>query len=140
MSEESNKTEKNKPSIDYGTCECCNKEPAIGVASMSIAWGKNCLEANVVPYQIAVYNTAMVGGYNLCADWWKELVKNTLSYFEKTEKQFNEDVKKEIKTIDNSDASIVHDRLKEIEENPATVVKGKDLEKRLGEWEGTDKA
>jgi hypothetical protein len=87
--------------IDYGKCECCQKEPAIGVAcipgiAISIAWCMHCIEAEVVPYNIAVFNTAMNDGLENSADWWKEIVNKTMKYFNISNEQFNNDLEQEI--------------------------------------------
>lgn len=83
--------------LDLGNCQCCDNEPAVGVASipgvpMSIAWGRKCLDAQVVPYWVAVANSAMIGGYDQAAEWWKETVEDTLAYFDKSMEQYLADV------------------------------------------------
>lgn len=92
--------------IDYGTCECCGREPAIGVAAVpgmpiSIAWGKCCLAAGVIPYKLAVANTAAVGGLNNTVQWWRDIVDLTLAYFDRTHEQFARDVQLNIKGYAN---------------------------------------
>jgi len=83
-------------------CECCNKnQPLVGVACipglpMSIAWCRECLEAGIIPYWALVNQTASANGLENCDEWWKELVTQTLKYFEKTIECFNEDVVKEM--------------------------------------------
>lgn len=88
-----------------GLCECCNqKKPLVGVACipgipMSIAWCRECLEADVIPYWAAVSNTAccmltpdhdVLHGTN---EEWKALVTRSLAYHKKTMEQFEKDVR-----------------------------------------------
>lgn len=78
-------------------CECCKLEPSIGVACIpgmpiSIAWGKKCLEAQIIPYWAAVANTAMCGGLAETGDGWQELVFATLEYFKTDYMTFSLDV------------------------------------------------
>lgn len=78
-------------------CDCCGVEPSVGVAAipgvpMSIAWGRNCLDANVVPWWVAVTNTAIIGGRAEAADWWVALLDNTIPYFNRTTEQFDAEV------------------------------------------------
>lgn len=80
-------------------CECCNYEPAIGVASiagiaMSIAWGKTCLQAGVIPYWALVSNTVCIGSLEHAADWWQEIVDRTLTYFGFDMEDFLKDVER----------------------------------------------
>lgn len=89
-----------------GKCECCNEEKElIGVASipfipMSIAWCQDCINANVIPYWAAVANTACCDGLDNTNEEWKEWVKRTLKYFNKTDKEFKDDVDKSIKEME----------------------------------------
>lgn len=83
------------------TCECCNVNKAIGVASipgipMSIAWCRPCLDAGAIPMWAAVANTAMCGGLDHAANWWQQLVADTLAYFDISIHDFNAMVAKEI--------------------------------------------
>lgn len=87
------------------TCECCNVNKAIGVASipgipMSIAWCRPCLDAGAIPMWAAVCNTAMAGGYEHAAPWWREVVDDTLAYFGVTMEDFNAMVAAEITEFD----------------------------------------
>lgn len=79
------------------TCDVCGNEPAVGVAAVpgvpiSMAYGANCLRANAHPYGIVVANTALAGGYDACAEWWKQMVDDTLSHLNKTREEFDRDV------------------------------------------------
>jgi hypothetical protein len=78
-------------------CEVCGDEPAVGVASVpgvpiSVAYGRKCLSANAHPYGIVVANTADVDGYDNSAEWWKQIVDDTLTHLGKTREQFDADV------------------------------------------------
>lgn len=83
-------------------CGCCDKEKdIIGVACipfmpMSIAWCQDCLEAGAIPYNMAVWNTSMIGSYDLSNEGWKEIVDKTILYFNKSKEQFDADVAKEL--------------------------------------------
>jgi hypothetical protein len=86
-------------------CECCKKNPSVGVASipgipMSIAWCTECLAAQVIPIWALSANTACAGGLEQSADWWKELVERTLKYFNKSLEEFNSLVAEDQKTLD----------------------------------------
>lgn len=46
--------------VDPGYCQCCDNEPAVGVASsgvvpMSIAWGLRCLQRRAEPWSAIEY-------------------------------------------------------------------------------------
>ena len=87
--------------IDLGKCQCCNDEPAVGVASlpgiaMSIAWGEKCLKADIIPYWAAVANTACCDGLENTNPEWQDLVKATLDYFGKSMTEFTADVDKSL--------------------------------------------
>jgi len=91
-------------------CQCCGLEPAVGVASipglpMSIAWGRNCLDAGIMPYWALVTTVALASNFEYSPDhyapWVNELIRDTLAYFDKTEAQFAEDVNEEINDIAN---------------------------------------
>ena len=93
---------------DSGGCQCCGKEPSVGVASipgvpMSIAWGRNCLEADVVPLWVCFAQVGAVDdepgmppdfryGREMFAPWWLEVHDLTLAYFGVTEEEFWEAV------------------------------------------------
>lgn len=63
---------------------------------MSIAWGKRCLEAGVIPYDLLVINTALAGGYHGIAPWWQEVIDLTLPYFDKSVSEFRQAVDAEV--------------------------------------------
>ena len=68
-------------------CQCCNREPAVGVASipgvpMSIAWCQACIRAEVVPVWVCEFWRDMADGQrNALAPWAHELINSTLAYF-----------------------------------------------------------
>lgn len=79
------------------TCEVCHHESAVGVAAVpgvpiSVAYGRECLNANAHPYTIVVANTAMVGGYEHAADWWQQMVDDTLAHLGYERDRFDNDV------------------------------------------------
>jgi len=83
-------------------CDCCMKEPSVGVASipfvpMSICWGRKCLDAGVVPLWICFAQVEMasegapegtVFGREMFNEYWLSLHDATLAYFEVTEEEF----------------------------------------------------
>ena len=92
---------------DIGKCDCCNKEPPIGVAALpgipiSIAWCSKCLAANIIPIWAAIANTACIGGMNGAADWWKELIERSLVYHNYSREQFEANVAHEIAIMDQT--------------------------------------
>jgi hypothetical protein len=96
--------------IDLGVCDCCGEEPAVGVAAVpyvpiSITWGSKCLQAGIIPYWVAVANTAVCGGLDQTNDDWKQLVKITLKYFGKTDEEFAADVVKDIALFEEKEGS-----------------------------------
>jgi hypothetical protein len=92
---------------DIGQCDCCGDEPAVGVAAipfipMSISWGHKCLTAGIIPYWAAVANTACCGGYDQTNEMWRELVADTLAYFDKTMEEFLADVERDGAEMDQA--------------------------------------
>lgn len=80
--------------VDLGSCQVCNKEPAVGVGAMpgipmSFAYGRQCLQANAHPIEIVVGNTALMGGMDGAAEWWWELVSDTLAHLGIGRAEFN---------------------------------------------------
>ena len=89
-------------------CDVCNDEPVVGVACVpgmpvSVAYGRKCLDANAHPYGLVVANTACCGGLEHTADWWQQIVKDTLSHLGKSLEQFNADVAKDIKEFEEQE-------------------------------------
>jgi hypothetical protein len=52
-----------------------------GIA-LSVARCVDCLEADAVPLWMAVANTVAIGGMVHAADWWREIVADTLAYLQ----------------------------------------------------------
>lgn len=93
--------------MDDGLCECCNKkkEILVGVASIpfvpiSIAWCSECLQSGAIPYWACVANTAACGGLEPTNEEWQGLVELSLKYHNKSLKDFNDDVNKAIKELE----------------------------------------
>jgi hypothetical protein len=87
------------------SCEVCNDEPVAGVACvpgvpMSVAYGRKCLDANAHPMWVLAANTAMVGGYDEAADWWKAMVDDTLKHLGITRAEFDRLVAEETEQLD----------------------------------------
>jgi hypothetical protein len=87
--------------MDNLICEACNKNEAIGVASVpgvpySAAYCKECLKNNNHPMFILIANTACCDGIDNCSDWWKEMVSSSLKVQNKTLDWFNQEVAKSI--------------------------------------------
>jgi len=79
-------------------CEVCKQDKKTTVACVpgvpySSAYCEDCFNANAHPYHLVVANTWSVGGYEECADWWKELVMDTLEHLSVSFEQFTRDVK-----------------------------------------------
>jgi hypothetical protein len=82
-------------------CEACNKNESIGVCCVpgvpvSCAYCKDCLKNNNHPMPILIANTVCCGGLEHCADWWKEMVIQSLQHQNKTIEWFNSEVEKEL--------------------------------------------
>lgn len=87
------------------TCEVCHAETAAGVAAVpgvpiSVAYGPICLAANAHPYPIIVSNTAVIGGLDQAADWWVEMVEDTLRHLGKDREAFQAQVRVEIAVME----------------------------------------
>lgn len=85
-------------------CEVCKDRPAIAVACVpgvpySAGYCQQCLEADAHPYEILVDNTACIGSWDDCADWWQSMVRTTLEHLKKTEEEFFADVAEAIKCM-----------------------------------------
>lgn len=85
-------------------CEVCNEREATGVASMSSPFSCSicleCLQAGAEPYWLLVGNTACIGGYDKCAEWWRQVVNRTIDHLGKDWDQFHKDVADAIAEID----------------------------------------
>ena len=65
---------------------------------MSVAYCEKCLEADSHPIGLLIANTVCCGGWDNCADWWKEIVEHSLEYQGKTLEWFNGAVQKILET------------------------------------------
>ena len=88
-------------------CDVCGVNPQIGVAAvpgvpMSVAYCEECLRANAHPYGILVINTALLGGYEHAAEWWQQMVDDTLAHLSKPRERFDLDVEVELRNIDKA--------------------------------------
>ena len=87
---------------DGNTCQCCGKEPSVGVASvpfvpMSIAWGRQCLTDCIVPLWVC-FAQATSGfdegeshppvGREMFNEEWLDWHDRTLARFGVTEDEF----------------------------------------------------
>ena len=80
------------------SCDVCGKDCDTKVCTVpgypcSAAYCQECFDANAHPYDIVVSNTWAIGGYNMCADWWQDLVDDTLDHLKISHKQFDKDVR-----------------------------------------------
>lgn len=83
--------------MDKPKCEVCNQRDSIGGASVpgvpiSVAYCKECVQANAHPWRILVANTSCIGKLEDCADWWKRMVEDTCKHLGKTLEEFNKEV------------------------------------------------
>ena len=84
--------------VDYPDCQVCKKEKRTSVACVpgvpySAAYCEECFNANAHPYNLVVDNTWAAGGYEDCAEWWQELVMDTLEHLSISFEQFTHDIK-----------------------------------------------
>lgn len=82
-------------------CDVCNDRGAFGVAALpgipvSVAWCPECIQSGAIPYWALVANTAMIGGMEHAADWWKETVDLTLTWLNKDREDFEREVQADI--------------------------------------------
>lgn len=75
----------------------CNAEPMVGVAAVpgipfSVAYGRACLAANAHPYGLIVGNTVCIGGYEHAAEFWRQMVDDTLTHLGIPRERFDADV------------------------------------------------
>lgn len=82
-------------------CDACTKNEAIGVACVpmvpcSMAYCKECLQANSHPMNVLIANTACIGGLGLANEFWKAMVMDSLKHQDKTLEWFNKQVAESI--------------------------------------------
>jgi hypothetical protein len=87
-------------------CEVCNDRESVGVCCVpgvpiSCAYCKECLQNNSHPIGILIANTASLGGLDQAADWWKEMVSDSLQFQNKTLEWFNAEVSEAISEVNN---------------------------------------
>jgi len=75
----------------------CGKDEKTKVCTIpgvpySAAYCKSCFDANAHPYDLVVSNTWAAGGYNKCANWWQDLVDDTLEHLNISHSKFTKDV------------------------------------------------
>lgn len=90
-------------------CEVCDKNEIVGVCSVpgvpySARYCRECLQANSHPMGILVANTACIGGYDESAEWWREMVNDSLKAQGKTLEWFKAEVEKAKAEIDAAEA------------------------------------
>ncbi len=93
------------PGQDQKKCEVCGQERPLVVAAMpgvpvSVAYCRACLDANAHPWHLVVANTALIGGLDEAADWWKELVDATIKHLRRPRSKFDDDVAAEMAEMD----------------------------------------
>lgn len=86
-------------------CAVCGEEPAVGVAAIpgvpaSDAYGARCLEANAHPMWALVANTALIGGLHEAADWWVDMVQDTLTHLGVSVETFEREVAEATKSLE----------------------------------------
>lgn len=97
--------------IKMPICEVCNANTSIGVACVpgipaSAAYCAVCLRANAHPWDYLVANTAMLGGLEHSAPWWREMVEDTCKHLGKTQQQFDAEVTASMIQMDEYERSI----------------------------------
>lgn len=85
-------------------CDVCDKNEAIGtgcvpLVPITVAYCRECLEANAHPWDVLVANTACLDGLELANEMWREMVTDTCKHLGKTLEQFNAEVAEEIKSM-----------------------------------------
>lgn len=84
---------------DYGICDVCGQERAVGVASsitgpVSFAYCRKCLAQNREPYGALVAGAFGSENKEDLADWYLPYVYGTLETEDKTMEEFLADVRK----------------------------------------------
>lgn len=106
-------------------CESCRKNESVGVCSVpavpySAAYCQECLNADSHPMFILIANTAINGGLEHCADFWKEMVEHSLKHQGETLKWFNIAVENSIREFDK--IAEEHDRaIEQMEKDNETI-------------------
>ena len=66
------------PGVPYSACFC-----------------HPCRRSGAIPYWILVANTQCIGGYDQSADWWRDIIGDTLNHLGITMEQFLKEVEDE---------------------------------------------
>lgn len=79
-------------------CAVCRRRPSTAVCCVpgmpvSEAYCDECLHGDAIPWDLAVMNTACIGGLEHCAPWWRDIVTATCQFNKKTLEQFVEQVR-----------------------------------------------
>lgn len=80
------------------TCDCCNKNEAIGVfastmGAVSLAYCKDCLSKGIEPYDMMVsYISCGCNSFDDMNSTYKKIVKANLDFYDKTIEEFNNDI------------------------------------------------
>lgn len=90
-------------------CDCCGGPDAVGVAAVpflpiSIAWCVKCLKAEVLPFDLMAFNTAMIGGMENANGEWADWVERSITYHGKTHAEFDAAVKAAEKELEEQAA------------------------------------
>lgn len=86
-------------------CETCNERAPVAVVSVpgvpySAAYCAECLAANAHPWRLLVSNTACCNGLKNMNGEWQVMVRATCAHLGRTLIQFEADVEKDMKTLD----------------------------------------
>lgn len=87
-------------------CDVCEQEvdevivASVPMMPISVGYCIDCYKSGAIPYQLAVINTALVGGLDKANDDWKLVVHMTLNHLGFTEEFFNFRVEQEIKELE----------------------------------------
>ena len=85
-------------------CDVCEKNKAVGVCCVpmcpvSMAYCRECLNANAHPWCILVANTSCINGIQNANKEWRRMVADTCKHLGRTMKEFNAEVDEGIKQI-----------------------------------------
>ncbi len=88
-------------------CDACGKEKSkddlsvccVPAMPVSAAYCLDCLKINNHPISLLIINTALIGGLDQGAEFWKDMVMSSLKAQDKTLEWFNEEVKKDMERL-----------------------------------------
>jgi len=83
--------------LEERKCEVCGQLKDVVVAAVpyiaySASFCATCLKSDAIPYDLAVVNTACIGGLENANDDWKHIVNCTLDLLDKSIEDFSVDV------------------------------------------------